>query len=161
MALSRRLLVQRGLDVRKSHRWSRTARPSSTRTTIPEATGFRCALFVQSRRPDDAQVDTAAQLYMVRHANQSPAAANIDSLAPALHVGEAVTHRQPQGIACRTSPFRVVIAHLRFSDPLREAHSEQPRGCGERSFGRREVRFQCDLAGISQTRGVTAGTGLA
>ena len=117
MALSRRLLVQRGLDVRKSHRWSRTARPSSTRTTIPEATGFRCALFVQSRRPDDAQVDTAAQLYMVRHANQSPAAANIDSLAPALHVGEAVTHRQPQGIACRTSPFRVVIAHLRLVIP--------------------------------------------
>src|ERR1700683_3366899 len=49
---------------------------------------------------------------MVRHGNQSPAAADADGLAPALHLGEAVTQRQPQGIACRTSPFRVVIAHL-------------------------------------------------
>src|SRR5580692_12247576 len=76
---------------------------------------------------------------MVRHGNQSRAVTDIDGFAPALHVGEAVTHRQPQGIPCRTSPFQVVIAHPRLVTPSRS--------------------MPIPSCGTAQTGGVTAGTG--
>src|SRR5580692_5550443 len=101
---------------------------------------------------------------MVRHGNQSPAAADIDGLAPALHVGEAVTHRQPQGIACRTSPFHVVIAHLRLVIPSESGPIPSCRADVENAYVAVD-KFDFNATSRpsywrpARTRGVTAGTG--